>query len=57
MSIISRTRHSIASHVVEWRRRARGRAELRSFGDRNLADLPFGRTEAQLEANKWFWQR
>jgi uncharacterized protein YjiS (DUF1127 family) len=41
--------------VVEWRRRARSRAELMSLSDRNLHDLGVFRATANGEASKPFW--
>ena len=41
--------------IVEWRRRARSRAELSRLGDRSLHDLGISRVTANLEASKPFW--
>ena len=46
---------AIFRRVVEWRRRVRTRNELMMFRDHD-PDLPFSRTEARLEVQKWSWQ-
>lgn len=43
--------------VAEWRRRARSRGELRTFGDRDLLDIGITRLDAENEAMKPFWQQ
>ena len=43
--------------IAEWRRRARSRGELRTFGDRQLLDIGITRLDAENEAMKLFWQQ
>lgn len=40
----------------EWRKRAKGRAELASLDDRTLADIGITRAEAEFLANRPFWK-
>jgi len=42
--------------MLEWQRRARGRSELKTFGDRDLCDVGLARAEAEAEARKPFWR-
>ena len=43
--------------VCEWRRRARGRAQLRALSPREIADFCPKVSEADHEARKRFWQQ
>ncbi len=42
--------------LFEWRRRARGRHELRTMTDLDLLDAGISRATAEHEASKPFWQ-
>ena len=45
------------ARIAEWRRRARSRSELRTFGNRELLDIGITRLDAEKEAMKPFWQQ
>ena len=47
----SQVKHSF----VEWRHRARSRAELETLSDRVLQDIGMSRCTANFEASKPFW--
>jgi uncharacterized protein YjiS (DUF1127 family) len=49
-------RKALLRRIVEWRRRAATRRELITLTDRDLRDIGIGRTEAEAEANKPFWE-
>jgi uncharacterized protein YjiS (DUF1127 family) len=51
-----RGRGALMRRIAEWQRRAAGRRELITLTDRDLRDIGVGRTEAEAEANKPFWQ-
>lgn len=40
----------------EWRKRAKGRAELAGLDDRTLADIGITRADAEFLANRPFWK-
>jgi uncharacterized protein YjiS (DUF1127 family) len=40
-----------------WAARLRSRRELLTLGPIELADICLTRTDAQVEARKWFWQK
>lgn len=46
---------SVRQTVLEWRRRARSRAELLTAGDRVLRDMGVSHASACFEASKPFW--
>jgi uncharacterized protein YjiS (DUF1127 family) len=46
----------LTGRVSQWRHRMRSRQELMMLGDVDLADLSLSRSDARVEANKWFWQ-
>ena len=45
----------VKQHLVEWRHRARSRAELEMLNDRVLQDIGMSRCTANFEASKPFW--
>lgn len=47
--------HMLAT-IAEWRRRARGRAELAALDDRMLKDIGLSRGDAEFLSNKPFWK-
>jgi uncharacterized protein YjiS (DUF1127 family) len=47
---------SIFGTLREWRRRARGRAELAALDDRMLRDIGLTPADAEFLANKPFWR-
>jgi uncharacterized protein YjiS (DUF1127 family) len=47
---------ALLRRIVEWRQCAAGRRELRTLTDRDLRDIGIGRSEAEAEANKPFWE-
>lgn len=52
-------RHGFQDFVAlykEWRRRARGRAELAALSDRELRDIGVTRYDARHEIGKPFWR-
>jgi uncharacterized protein YjiS (DUF1127 family) len=52
-------RHTLQDFVAlyqEWRRRARGRAELAALSDRELRDIGLTRYDARGEIGKPFWR-
>lgn len=52
-------RHTLGDLVAlykEWRRRARGRAELAALSDRELRDIGVTRYDAHHEIGKPFWR-
>lgn len=52
-------RHSFKEFVTvykEWRRRARGRAELAALSEPELRDIGLTRYDAQHEIGKPFWR-
>jgi uncharacterized protein YjiS (DUF1127 family) len=50
------TLRSVIETLRLWRRRARERAELAQFTERDLRDIGIGRVEAQQEINKPMWR-
>jgi len=46
----------LAGLVAFWRRRARERAELAEYSDRELRDIGLSRSDANFEVNKPFWR-
>jgi uncharacterized protein YjiS (DUF1127 family) len=49
-------RESLLRRITEWQRRAAERRELFMLTDRDLRDIGIGRDEADVEANKPFWE-
>jgi uncharacterized protein YjiS (DUF1127 family) len=49
-------RKALLHRMVEWQQRAAGRWELMTLTDRDLHDIGIGRSEAEAEANKPFWE-
>jgi uncharacterized protein YjiS (DUF1127 family) len=49
-------RKALLHRFVEWQQRAAGRWELMTLTDRDLRDIGIGRSEAEAEANKPFWE-
>jgi uncharacterized protein YjiS (DUF1127 family) len=47
---------SMFETLSEWRRRARGRAELAALDDRMLRDIGLSPADAEFLANKPFWR-
>jgi len=45
----------VKQRLVEWRRRARSRAELEMLNDRVLQDIGMSRYTVNFEASKPFW--
>ena len=45
----------VKQHLVEWRHRARSRAELETLSDRVLQDIGKSRGMANFESSKPFW--
>jgi uncharacterized protein YjiS (DUF1127 family) len=43
--------------IAEWQRRSADRRELFMLTDRDLRDIGIGRTEAEVEAKKPFWEK
>ncbi|MEX0694875.1 MAG: DUF1127 domain-containing protein [Rhodospirillales bacterium] len=43
--------------LCEWQRRAETRHHLAQLDERMLADIGLGRSEAEIEASKPFWQK
>ena len=50
-------RKALLHCIAEWQRFAAGRQELMALTDRDLHDIGIGRTEAEAEANKPFWEK
>ena len=50
-------RKALLRRIAEWWRRAAGRRDLMTLTDRDLHDIGIGRSEAEAEANKVFWER
>lgn len=50
-------RKALLRRIAEWQRRAAGRRELMTLTNRDLHDIGIGRSEAEAEANKLFWER
>jgi len=46
-----------SAKLAGWWRRARSRRELLTLGPIELADLRLTRTDARIEAGKWFWRQ
>jgi uncharacterized protein YjiS (DUF1127 family) len=49
-------RKALLRRIAEWQRRAAGRREMMTLTDRDLHDIGIGRSEAEAEANKPFWE-
>jgi uncharacterized protein YjiS (DUF1127 family) len=49
-------RKALLLRITEWRRRVAERRELMTLTDRDLHDIRIGRIEAEVEANKPFWE-
>jgi uncharacterized protein YjiS (DUF1127 family) len=47
---------ALLRRIAEWQRCAAGRRELMALTDRELRDIGIGRSEAQAEADKPFWE-
>lgn len=47
---------ALLQRIAEWQRRIAERRELMTLTDRDLRDIRIGRIEAQVEANKPFWE-
>jgi uncharacterized protein YjiS (DUF1127 family) len=47
----------IRAMIVEWRRRARERSDLRMLTHRDLRDIGVSQSESYAEASKPFWKR
>lgn len=48
-------RKTLLGRIAKWRRSAAGRRELMALTDRDLHDIGIGRSEADAETNKPFW--
>jgi uncharacterized protein YjiS (DUF1127 family) len=51
-----RQHRSILETLREWRRRARGRAELAALDERMLRDIGLSPADAEFPASKPFWR-
>jgi uncharacterized protein YjiS (DUF1127 family) len=49
-------RKALLRRIAEWQRCAAGRRELMTLTDRDLHDIGIGRSEAEAEAKKPFWE-
>ncbi|MBO0758534.1 MAG: DUF1127 domain-containing protein [Bradyrhizobiaceae bacterium] len=49
-------RKALLRRIAEWQRRVAGRRELITLTDRDLHDIGIGRSEAEAESNKPFWE-
>jgi uncharacterized protein YjiS (DUF1127 family) len=49
-------RQALLRRFAEWQRRAAARRELMTLTDRDLHDIGIGRSEAEAEADKPFWE-
>ena len=47
---------ALLQRIAEWQRRIAERRELMTLSDRDLHDIRIGRIEAEVEANKPFWE-
>jgi len=59
-SVLMRTiawRRAALARLDEWQQRSAGRQELLTLTERDLRDIGITRNDAQLEANKPFWER
>jgi uncharacterized protein YjiS (DUF1127 family) len=59
-SVLMRTiawRRAALARLDEWRQRSAGRQELLKLTERDLRDIGITRNDAQVEANKPFWER
>ena len=45
------------ARLGEWQQRSAGRRELSNLTERDLRDIGITRNDAQVEANKPFWER
>lgn len=46
----------VVARFLQWRRRAKDRAELAALDDRMLADIGISRAEAEFLSSKPFWR-
>jgi uncharacterized protein YjiS (DUF1127 family) len=59
-SVLMRTtawRKVALARLDEWQQRSAGRRELLNLTERDLRDIGITRNDAQVEANKPFWER
>ena len=50
-------RRAALTRLEEWQQRSAGRRELLNLTERDLRDIGITRNDAQVEANKPFWER
>lgn len=50
-------RRVVLARLDEWQLRSAGRRELLNLTERDLRDIGITRSDAQVEANKPFWER
>jgi uncharacterized protein YjiS (DUF1127 family) len=56
INFVESTMNQLTKTVSTWRTRNRDRIYLAKMNDRLLRDIGMTRTEAENEANKYFWQ-